>query len=306
MASPLLSPASSDPGTPAAPSPHRRPRRFGAHDLPRRVHALAAMVDAGRLSATDLTALGQRNLSNTVPDWPAATPATPWCRPSRNLSRVFKLINFLKLHAAPTLGLAVSTHPTISAALTNHYLQHAPTATHGSQNRGLAIASFLSPLINRLGLERIMNDPALVQLLPPADPPIKPPWPVICYKYEPTLGRKWFNFQQVARLPVAEQDTTCAASCICDRYPALIPPGHSHIHTTDISTLVTSANVIKLWGLGTKYRPCQLQGSEMHECLRTELHSTFKHALASFASNIEEHLARPLALRSHGGGGGRH
>jgi hypothetical protein len=48
----------------------------------------------------------------------------------------------------------------------------------------------------------------------------------------------------------------------------------SHIHTTTISTLVTSANVIELWGLGTKYRPCQLQGSEMHECLRTELHST--------------------------------
>jgi hypothetical protein len=198
-------PASSDPGTPATPGPHRRPRRFGAHDLPRRVHALVALVEAGRLSATDLTALGQRNLS-----------------------RVFKLINFLKLHAAPTLGLAVSTHQTICTALTNYYLQHAPTATHGSQNRGLAIASFLSPLISRLGLERIMNDPALVQLLPPADPPIKPP--VICYKYEPTLGRKWFNFQQVARLPVAEQDTICAASCICDRYPALIPPGQPHSH----------------------------------------------------------------------------
>lgn len=264
------SPASSSPSS-TAPGIPRRPRRFGTRDLPRRVHALAAMVEAGQLSATDFSALGQRNLS-----------------------RVYKLISFLKQHSAPSLGLTVATHQTVATALTNYYLQHSPTATHGSQNRGLAIASFLSPLITRLRLDKIMNDPALVQYLPPATPPLKPP--IVCYKYAKTLGRKWFNFQQVAGLPVAVQDAVCAAPCICGQHPALIPAGHSHIVTTDISALVSSGNIQELWALGTKYRPCSLDGSNMNDGLRQELHQTFRHALATFASNTEDDLAQPGAM----------
>lgn len=163
----------------------------------------------------------------------------------RSVNKVFKLIRFLRQNPAPSLGITVPVHRTISAALTKFYNDNTPSATHGSIVRGLAIALFFSPLINHMQINKLLNDKELCSYLPPG---VKPP--VVAFKYTDTLGRRWFNYILVARLLLSEHDSICASECICHRFPHLIPAGLSCINTTDIRVSGAGLRSVLPVGLG--------------------------------------------------------
>lgn len=154
------------------------------------------------------------------------------------------------------------------------------------------ITIFTSPVFDFLSLEQIFAQDELTSLVPA----LLPKQPLLCFKYEDTLGKYWFNYHATARNFTWDQHQDLInRPCPCATYPHLVPDGHTHIIcpltdlVSDVPALATLTN------MGTKYR---LPVPDIHvdADLRNSTITALVSACRQYANALSELAGNPHAM----------
>ena len=113
------------------------------------------------------------------------------------------------------------------------------------------VTVFTSPVYDFLHLEHLFREEDLSLLVPD----LLPPHPLVCFTYNDTLGKSWFNYTATAKeFSWGQRDQLHGRSCHCAQHPHLVPDGHQHI-ICPLADLVSDIPSLRhLTSMGTKFR----------------------------------------------------